>query len=90
MTPELFFVLTYPTYDPTVNFPFNILNFQSDSLICHLIFLLIILMHSMPSVLFCSPIIERLHLPWHRALRIKEPILCDVLFGNPDIPPAPP
>jgi hypothetical protein len=49
MIPELFFILTYPTYDPTfnfpsnfwnlVNFPFNFLNFYSDALLCHLLFL---------------------------------------------------
>ncbi len=48
MTLELFFILTYPTYDPTfnfpfnfwdsVNFPFNFLNFHSDALLCHLLF----------------------------------------------------
>ncbi len=42
MTPELFFILTYPTYDPiqnSVNFPFNFLTFHSDVLLCHLLFL---------------------------------------------------
>ncbi len=49
MTPELFLILTYPTYDPTfnfpfnfqnsINFPFNFLNFHSDALLCHLLFL---------------------------------------------------
>ncbi len=41
MTPELFFILTYPTYDPiqnSFNFPFNFLNFHSDALLCHLLF----------------------------------------------------
>ncbi len=56
MTLELYFMLTYPTYDPTfnfplnflnsVNFPFNFLNFHSDALLCHLLFLPIILVHS--------------------------------------------
>ncbi len=46
MTPELFLILTYPTYDPTFNFPFNVWNsvnfllyFHSDALLCHLLFL---------------------------------------------------
>ncbi len=26
MSPGLFFILTYPTYDPTFNFPFNFWN----------------------------------------------------------------
>ncbi len=81
MTLELFFILTYPTYDPTfnfpfnflnsVNFPFNFLNFHSDTLLCHVLFLPIILTHSIAICFFCSPIIKRPHLPWHRALRIK-------------------
>ncbi len=47
MTPELFFILPYPTYDPirnSVNFPFNFLNFHSDACLCHLLF--------SPSVIF--------------------------------------
>jgi hypothetical protein len=46
MTPELFLILTHPSYDPTfhfpvnfrnsLNFPFNFLNFNSDALHCHL------------------------------------------------------
>ncbi len=88
MTPELFLIPTYPTYHPTVNFPFNFLNFHSDALICHLLFLLIILMHShLPSVLFCSPFNQRPHLLRHHVLRIKKLILCNILFGNPDIIP---
>jgi hypothetical protein len=71
MTPELFFMLTYPTYDPTVNFPFNFLNFHSEALLCHLLFLIIILMHSIAICFFCSLIIKRPHLPCHCALRIK-------------------
>ena len=52
MTPELFFIPTYPTYDPTVKFPLHFLNFHSDALICHLLFLLIILTHSTAICLF--------------------------------------
>ncbi len=52
MTPELFLIPTYPTYDPTVNFPFNFLNFHSDALICHLLLLLIILMYSLAIFFF--------------------------------------
>jgi hypothetical protein len=52
MTPELFFTPTYPSYDPTVNFPFNFLNFLSDALLCHLLFLPIILMHSIAICFF--------------------------------------
>jgi hypothetical protein len=82
MTPDLFFILTYPTYDPTVNFPFNFLNsvnfpfnflnFHSDALLCHLLFLPITLMHLIALCFFCSPIIKRRHLPWHHASRIKD------------------
>jgi hypothetical protein len=43
MTPGLFFT---PTYDPTVNFPFNFLKFHLDALICHLLFSRFILTHS--------------------------------------------
>jgi hypothetical protein len=87
MTLELFFTLTYPTYDPTVNFPFNFLNFHSDALICHLLFLLIILTHSLAICYFCAHHSSRPHHPLHCALRIKELILCNVLFGNPEITP---
>jgi hypothetical protein len=87
MTLELFFTPTYPTYDPTVNFPFNFLNFHSDALICHLLFLLIILTHSLAICYFCVYHSSRPHLPPHCALLIKELILCKVLFGNPDIIP---
>jgi hypothetical protein len=87
MTPELFFIPTYPTYYPTVKFLFNFLNFHSYALLCHLLISLIILMHSIAICFFCSPFIKRPHLPCHRVLRIKELILCDVLFGNPDITP---
>ncbi len=62
MTPELFFILTYPTYDPTVNFPFNFpnsvnfpfifLNFHSDALFCHLLFCPSFLCTQLQSVFF--------------------------------------
>jgi hypothetical protein len=48
MTLELFFILTYPTYDPTVNFSFNFLTFHSDALICHLLFLFFIFPETTP------------------------------------------
>jgi hypothetical protein len=65
MTPELFFILTYPTYDPiwnSVNFPFNFLNFHSDALLCHLLFcpllfLPIILTHSNQSIINATIIV---------------------------------
>jgi hypothetical protein len=85
MTLELFFTPTYPAYDPTVNFPFNFLNFHSGALIRHLLFLLIILMHSLAICYFCAHHSSRPHLPLHCASHIKELILCDILFGNPDI-----
>ncbi len=87
MTPELFFTPTYSTYDPTVNFPFNFLNLHSDALICNLLFLLIILTHSLTICYFCAHPSCRPHLTPHRASHIKELIQCDVLFGNPDIIP---
>jgi hypothetical protein len=81
MTPELFFILTHPTYDPTVNFlfnflnsvnfPFNFLNFHPDILLCHLLFSPIILTHATAICFFCSPIIKRPHLLLDRALGIK-------------------
>jgi hypothetical protein len=55
MTPELFFIPTYPTYDPTVKFPLNFLNFHSYALLCHLLISLIILMHSI-AICFLSSI----------------------------------
>jgi hypothetical protein len=87
MTPDLFFTPTYPAYDPTVNFPFNVLNFHSDALICYLLFLCIILTHSLAISYFCAHHSSRPHLPLHRALHVKKLILCDILFGNPDIIP---
>ena len=52
MTLGLFFT---HTYDPTVNFPFNFLNFHSDTLISHLLFLCFNLMHSFAICYFLSP-----------------------------------
>ncbi len=69
---------------------------QSTSLI---IFWTFILTHSFAICSFCSslwrtqlpcffsPIIKIPYLPRHRASRIKELMLCNVLFGNPDITP---
>ena len=87
MTLELFFPPTYPTYEPTVNFHFHFLSFHSDAFICHLLLLLIILTHSLAICYFCAHHSSRPHLPPHRTSSIKELILCDILFGNPDIIP---
>jgi hypothetical protein len=82
MTWGLFFTPTYPTYDPKVNFPFNFLNFQSDALICHLLFLCIILVHSFAICYFHAHHLSQPYLPPHSTACIKELILCNVLFGN--------
>jgi hypothetical protein len=83
MTPKSFFSPTYPTHDPTVNFPFNFLNFHSDTLICHLLFLCIILTHSFAICYVCAHHSSRPHLPPYGGTCIKELILCNILFGNP-------
>ncbi len=100
MTPELVFILTYPTYNPTVNFPFDFLNFHSDALLCHLLFSPIIRMHSIAICFICSPIIERPHLLRNRTSRIKYSSLSycvrsslATLISPPpklDVPPAHP
>ncbi len=101
MTPELFFILTHPTYDPTfyfpvnfqnsVNFPFNFLNFHSDALHCHLFQLHIILMHSIAISLRLFS--NHWETPPPTALRITHqtatnPVPCPLL--QPWYPPPPP
>ncbi len=58
MTPELFFILTYPTYDLTFNFPFNFWT-ASTSL---LIFWTFILMHFF-AICYVHPSFWRTQLP---------------------------
>ncbi len=84
MTSGLFFKPTYPTYDPTVIFSFNFLNFHSDALICHLLFLRIFLTHSFAICYFWAHHSSRPHLPPQGTVRIEELILCNILFGNPE------
>jgi hypothetical protein len=59
MTPGLFFILTYPTYDPiwsSVNFTLNFLNFHSDALLCHLIFFVVGQLYSIQyKIIFGTP-----------------------------------
>ncbi len=82
MTLGLFFT---STYDPSVNSPFNFLNFHSDALICHLLFLHFILMHSFAICYFQPHHLSRPPLPPHRAACItsEDPILRDILLDNP-------
>jgi hypothetical protein len=83
MTPGLF---STPTYDPTVNFPLNFLNFHSDALICHYLFLHFILIHSFAICYFWANHLSRPPLPPHGAARIIsiELILYDLLVGDPE------
>ncbi len=81
MTQGIFFT---PTFDWTFNFLFNVVNFHSDALIFHLLFLRIILTHSFAICYFWAHHSSRPPLPPHSVAHIKELILCDILFGNPE------